>query len=442
MRKPLYRLLFCFGFIVTYVSSFSQNTTDSLPRDATLQNCVQYALRHFPLIQQAYIDEAITEHQIKSRLSEWYPQVGLTANFANNFQLAAVNFNGEIVYSGTFNSSFVAFSATQNLFNRDALLASRSAGDVRKQIRQTTVSDKIDVVVNVSKSFYDVLLTEKQIELLDEDIVRLARSLKDAYNQYQGGLVDKTDYKQATIALNNSKAEKKSDEELLKAKYVYLKQQMGYTGRDSVKLAYDSTEMEKEAMLDTNQVVDYNNRIEFQLLQTQKRLQLDNLRYYKWSFLPTVSLFGNYDLNYLNQEFARLYGNNYPTSGVGIQLSVPIFQGGKRVHDIKTAELQYKRVDWDIVSLKNSINSEYAQSLAVYKGNLNDYDVLRENLALARDVYNTVQLQYRAGIKTYLDVITAETSLRSSESNYINALYQVLSSKLDVQKALGAVPYY
>ena len=440
-RNIVFSIAILFTFSGISSSVFSQTGNDTALQQATLQNCVQYALYHFPLIQQAYLDEAITEHQIKSKLADWYPQVNLNASYQNNFQLQAVNFAGSVVYSGTFNTSFVGFGATQNIFNRDVLLASRSANDVRKQIRQTTTSDKIDVVVNVSKAFYDVLLTKKQIDLLDEDIVRLARSLKDAYNQYQGGIVDKTDYKQATISLNNSKAERKSDEELLKAKMVYLKQEMGYTGNDELHLVYDSAQMEKEVMIDTNQMVSYANRIEYQLLQTQKKLQIENLTYNKWSFLPSVSAFGNYNLNYLNNQFSKLYNNNYPNSDVGLQLSFPIFQGTKRIQNIRVAELQVKRVDWDIQSLQDNINTQYAQALAVYKGNLNDYYVLKENLELARDVYNTIQLQYRSGIKAYLDVITAETSLRSAQSNYANALYQVLSSKLDVQKALGTIKY-
>ncbi|HSC37811.1 MAG TPA: TolC family protein, partial [Chitinophagaceae bacterium] len=71
----------------------------------------------------------------------------------------------------------------------------------------------------------------------------------------------------------------------------------------------------------------------------------------------------------------------------------------------------------------------------------NQYYVLKDNLALAQDVYNTIQLQYKAGIKTYLDVIIAESDLRASQVNYTNALYDVLSSKLDVQKALGDIRY-
>ena len=422
-------------------NAYSQKNTDSLLQQATLQNCVQYALKHQPIIQQAYIDEAITEHQIKSKLADWYPQINLNANYTNYFQLPSTYFNGSVLKSGTYNTSVAGFAATQNIFDRDVLLASRSAADVRKQIKQTTTSDKIDVVVQVSKAFYDVLLAQEQITLLNEDITRLSRSLKDAYAQYKDGIVDKIDFKQATISLNNSKAEKKSYEELLKAKLVYLKQEMGYTGNDELQLVYDSTQMEKEAWVDTSQDVNFNNRIEYQILMTERRLLEYNLKYNKWSYYPSVSAFGSYNFNYLGNQFSSLYSQNYPYSYAGIQLAFPIFQGSKRIQNIKIADLQVKRTDWDIENLKTNINTQYAEAMAAYKSNLNDYTVLKENVELAKDVYNTIQLQYRSGVKAYLDVIIAETSLRSAQTNYINALYQVLSSKLDVQKALGTIQY-
>jgi len=56
-------------------------------------------------------------------------------------------------------------------------------------------------------------------------------------------------------------------------------------------------------------------------------------------------------------------------------------------------------------------------------------------------VYRTIQLQYKAGTKSYLEFISAETDLRAAEFNQTDALYQVLISKLDVQKALGTVQY-
>jgi len=439
MKKIFYVVFVSSGLSICTLAVHAQKAADTVLQNATLQNCVEFAEKHYPLVQQSLLDEQITDRQIRSKLADWLPQLNLNANYQNNFQLPSAFINGTVIPSGTYNSSTVGFNLSQNIFNRDVLLASRTRTDAIRLSRQTTVSDKIDVAVNVSKAFYDVLLTEKQIEVLNDDIVRLERNLKDAYNQYQGGLVDKTDYKRATISLNNSRAERRTDQEALKAKYAILYQLMGYTAKDTIHLVYDSAQMTGEIIIDTMATVDFTKRIEYQSLLTKKKLQRTDLQYEKWSYLPSLTAVGAYNFNYLNDRFSPLYNNNFPNSYAGVQLSFPIFQGTKRTQNIKIAELQLTRLDWDIIDLQNSINSQYAQALAAYKGFLTDYFVEKDNLDLAREVFNTIQLQYRSGIKTYLELITAETDLRTAESNYSNALYQVLSSKLDVQKALGTV---
>jgi len=60
-------------------------------------------------------------------------------------------------------------------------------------------------------------------------------------------------------------------------------------------------------------------------------------------------------------------------------------------------------------------------------------------VALAQEVYDVINLQYKSGVKTYLDVTIAETDLRTTRINYFNALYQVLASKIDVERALGTI---
>ena len=81
------------------------------------------------------------------------------------------------------------------------------------------------------------------------------------------------------------------------------------------------------------------------------------------------------------------------------------------------------------------------QALASYKSNLYNFYSIKENLDLANEVYEVIRLQYRAGIKTYLEVINSETDLRTAQINYYNALYQVLSSKVDVAQSLGKIDY-
>ena len=410
---------------------------DSLLQQATLQNVVQYALKKQPVVQQSLIDEKTTELRIKSKLADWYPQVNFNYLYQHNFQVQTTIIGGNTVRLGVGNTSALQFTASQSIFNRDVLLASRTKGDVRRQAKQQTENTKIDVVVNVSKAFYDVLATEQQVKVVNENIVRLEKSLKDARAQYDAGVVDKTDYKRATIALNNARASKKNNEEALKAKTEYLKAVMNYPEAATLAIMYDSASLENELAIDTSQVVDYSKRIEYQQLQTQKRLLEANVKYNKWDFFPSLSANGAYNINYLNNDFGKLYNQSFPNSYAGLTMAFPIFQGGKRKYNIKQAEWQLKRTDLDIINLKNSVNAEYTTALADYKSSFSNYQAVKENVLLAQEVYDVINLQYRSGIKTYLEVVNAETDLRTSRINYFNALYQVLSSKIDVQKSLG-----
>ena len=434
-------VLILFLFTAPFNLSQTNSQNDSLLYKATLENCIEYALKNQPLIKQSLVDENITNQEINSKIADWFPQLNFNFNYQHNYKLQTSVIQGNTVHFGIINTSSAQFSLNQTIFNRDVLLASSTAGDVQMQAEQSTSENKINVVVNVSKAFYSALLSQNQIDLVNEDIIRLKQSKKNTYSQYKSGVVDQTDYMRATVALNNAIAEQKQDQEMLKTSYAYLKEQMGYPANEKLLLNYDTTKMEEDIFIDTTNTIDFNNRIEFQLLRTEKRLQEANLDYYKWSFIPSLSAFGEYNFNFLNDKLSQLYKQDYPTSYVGLQLSFPIFEGGKRFHEIEQAKLELERYNYDFESLKNSINTEYVQALSNYKSNLANFLIQKKNLILAKEVYNTIELQYKSGVKAYLDVITAETDLRSTQVNYINTLYQVLSSKLDLQKALGKIKY-
>ena len=422
-------------------SVLSQTTSDSLLKEPTLSNIIQYALKKQPAVQQALLDETITQLQIKSKLADWYPQINFNYLYQHNFQVQTNIIGGNLIRFGVNNTSAFQFTASQTIFDRDVLLARQTKDYVLRQAKQQTSNTKIDLVANVSKAFYDLLTTKQQIKVTDENILRLQQSLKDARAQYDAGIVDKTDYKRATIALNNATAEKKANQEALWAKTDYLKSLMNYPQDADLDIVYDSTRLEKEIILDTLQGVDYSKRIEYQILETQKRLQEANVQYNKWSFIPSLTANGAYNLNYLNNSFSKLYSQSFPNSYAGLTLSFPIFEGGKRKYNIQQSEWELKRTDLDIVNLKNLVNSEYSSALANYKASLSDFLAMKENVGLAQEVYDVIRLQYRSGIKAYLEVITAETDLRTAQINYFNALYQVISSKIDVEKSKGEISY-
>lgn len=414
---------------------------DSLLTEVTLANAINYAIAHQPQIQQSLLDEQVTEYTIKSKLSEMYPQLNFNYTLQHNFINQTTVIGGNLIRLGVGNNSAGQFTVNQAIFNKDVLLANRTRRDLRLQSALFTSTNKIDVAAEVAKAFYGLLSTMQQINISAENILRIERSLKDAYNQYKAGITDKTDYKRATITLNNTVASKKSSQVLLKAKEEYLKTLMGYPEAANLNIVYDTTHMESDIVLDTLAVPDYKARVEYRLLETRQRLLQYNVKYYRWGYLPTVSANGAYNLNYQNNDFAKVYSNNFPNSFAALTLAFPIFQGGRRKADIHVAELKLQRNQLDMVTLRNLVNSGYAQALATYKSNLYNYLALKDNLALAQEVYDVIQLQYRSGIKTYLEVITAETDLRTSQINFNNAMYQLLSSKVDVQKTLGQINY-
>jgi outer membrane protein len=444
MRKNKYFALLSPIYLTLILHSpiLAQTSTDSIGGPVSLRQCVEFALRNQPAVRQASIDEQINEKDIRIGLSAWLPQLNSSGFYNYYFKgTPQAGASGANIPAGTNvrNLSSLSLQATQILYNNDVLLAAKTARYSRQYYKQNTLSSQINVISDVSKAFFDVLLSQKQLNITIEDITRLQRSLKDAVNKYEAGVSDKTDFKQATISLNNSLATRKQTEEAIKAKTAYLKQIMGVDASKPLALSYDSSRYEQEAYIDTNQTLNVNNRIEYRLLQTSKVLQNINVNYYRFGFLPSLSAVGNYNFAYFSHGFSNLYDNAFPTGYAGLSISLPIFQGTKRLQNLSKARLQVERTDLDIVNSQNTINTEYVQALASYKSNYTSYQLIRQNVDLAKDVYKIVSLQYREGVKTYLDVIIAQSDLRTAELNYYNALFQLLSSKIDLKKALGTL---
>ncbi len=429
---------------------------DSTNTYLTLKQCIDYAMEHQPGLNRALINVDIAKTTNAINLSGWLPQINANGDLIHYIQQ---NNNGSSVvsdgsttgsttgststsHSSSYINTFVPqLSVSQAIFSPSLLYAAKSAPLYIKQAQQVTDSAKIFLVSSVSKSFYNVLLTLEQINVLKEDTARLGRNVRDTYHQYVGGIVDETDYEEATITLNNSAAQLKQANENIIPQYAALKQLMGFPPEKQFNVNFDTLQMTQDIHMDTTQQLQYEKRIEFQQLNTQKDLQNQLVKYYRASFLPTLSAFYNYNLDFENNKLSDLFNTSYPSQLIGLSVSVPIFTGFYRVNNLKKARLQEKLLDWNAVDLKSQINVEYTSALANYKSNLYNLQLLQKNVALAKRVYFVVTLQYKQGIVAYLNVITAESNLISSEISYLNALFTVLSNKIDLEKAMGNITY-
>jgi outer membrane protein len=443
-----------YGILIVWIAMIcifpglkAQNPQTIITDSATVNDCIKYALHNQPLVKQLNLDEGIARQNIRIALADWLPQINANAGLQHYLKQPVFLFpdfsnpTGPkiLVPNGVLYNSSVQFSATQNIFNSDVYIAGRTAGNYRLQASQTTRSSMIELVVEINKAFYDVLLSKEQLNIIREEINRLKTSLKDAYALYQNGTSDMIDYKRATISLNNALAQKKNAEESIKAKISYLKQVMGYPNEKPLNLSSDIISMEKDAIIDTLQNINVYNRIEYQLLQTNLKLQKSRTDYYRMSFLPSLSAFANYNIIYQNDAYSQLFKSSYPNSTIGLSLSFPIFEGTKRIQNIKKSKMQYERLTLDTLNTRNEMNTQFVSAMASYKSNLSAYQITLQNIEIAQDVYNTVKLQYNQGIKTYLEVIVSETDLMSARINNLNALFMLMFSNIDVKRTLGEI---
>lgn len=452
-HKVLFTVLFlCFFTIIAQAqvtgTSTTNNSAHSLSNEISnkplsLNDCISLALKSQPAINQAYLDEAIAKSNNKIAWSGWLPQVTGSANYTNYFQLPTsfTRVNGVLtpIQGGVKITSIPAVIATQTIFNPEVMLATKAAKLNTQQAKLGTDAVKINLVADVSKAFYNLLLSIAQTGVYREDTARLKKNQLDALNRYKSGIADKVDYKQATISLNNSLSQLKTASETVFARYAQLKQVMGYTGENNFDVAFDTSLMLREIYTDTLATLQIEKRIEYQQLKNLKQIQKESTNYYKLAWLPSVSAFYSYNQAFQNNNYGDLYSKAYPYSLFGLQLNIPLFTGFRRVENLHKAHLQEQRTDWDEVNLKLAIYAQYKQAMASYKSNLYYLQTQAENKDMAREVYNIVKLQYSEGIKPYLDVIVAESQLQTAEINYLNSLYQLLASKIDLEKAMGTI---
>jgi len=431
------------------VNTYSQvDSSSGFIKSFTLEQCINYALQYQPLMGQSIINQSIVKTNNAINLSGWLPQLNLSGSLLHYNQLPTSFVSNPIpggppitAHNGFINTFIPEFSASQTIFDPQLLYAAKRAPLNIKQAEQITDSTKIFIVSAVSKSFYNLLQTLEQINVLKEDTTRLGSTLSDTYHQFLGGIVDETDYEQAVITLNNSKAQLKRQIENITPAYDALKQLMGYSHEKQFNVVFDTSRMEQNIICDTTKHLNFENRIEYQELLTLKELQHQQTIYYKLSFLPSVSAFYNYYYEYENNTTSNLFKNAYPYSYIGLSFNLPLFTGFSRVENLHKSKLQEQILDLTEINLKAQINKEYNSALADYKSNLYNWHLMNDNKSRAQKVYNIVSMQYKQGVVAYLNLIVAESNLITAEIGYIDALFQLLSSKVDVEKAIGEFSY-
>lgn len=416
----------------------------------TLQEAIDYAQTHQSVILNAKIDEEIARNTVKKTVGIGLPQVNANVNFQDFIKVPTNLLPGEFfgkpgemipVRFGVKYQSSAGVELSQLLFDGTYLVGLQASKTYKELSTKSLQRSRIETAVAVTKAYYSVLVSNEQLSLLDANIVRLKKSLKDTEALFKNGFVEKIDLDRLTVLNNNLETERENVIRLLDLNLHLLKFQMGMNINSTLTLKDSISGLNVEESVALNDTAAYKSRIEYSLLETQKKLNELDLKRYQSQYLPSIGAFGNTSRSLQSNTFNELFDRSFPTTVIGFRISVPIVSGGIRNYQVRNARLEIKKTENNLVNLRNGINLEVEQAKTVYRNGFRSLENQKRNMTLAQEVLRVTKVKYEQGVGSSIEVTTAETALKESQNNYINALYELLINKVNLDKALGKITY-
>jgi outer membrane protein TolC len=431
------------------VISAKAQLTDSIA-NFSLKEAIDYAQKHQSAILNASIDEEIAKNTVKQTIGIGLPQLNGNVNFQDFLKIPTNLLPGEFfgkpgtqipVQFGVQYQSSYGLELNQLLFDGSYLVGLQASKTYKELSNKNLKRSRIETAVGVTKAYYSVLVSNEQLSLLDANIDRLKKSLNDTKALFANGFVEKIDVDRLTVLNNNLETERGNVIRLLELNMNLLKFQMGMNIQLKLVLKDSIESLQVAEFLAVKDTSSYQNRIEYSLLETQKKLNELDLKRYKSLFLPSLSAFGATSRSFQSNDFLSLIDRSFPATIIGFRLSVPLLSGGVKTYQVRNAKLEVLKTQNNLINLRNGINLEVEQAQTVYLNGLKSLENQKRNMELAKEVLRVTKIKYEQGVGSSIEVTTAETSLKESQNNYINALYDLLINKVNVDRALGKISY-
>jgi outer membrane protein TolC len=446
-----YALLFLITIVARNAQAQEANATSF-----SLQQAIEYAVKNSPNYLNAELDLKSADYRRKEITGSGLPQISGSIDLKDYLDiptslLPAQIFGGPAgtflpVKFGTKYNSSAGFSASQLIFSSDYIFGLKAAKEFMNLSKINVTRSKADLVSQVSKAYYSVLINRDRIKLMEANIVRLKKVFDDTKALNQQGFMELIDVERLEVQYNNLISEKDKIVRLISLSETLLKFQMGYKLSDNITLT-DVLDVNSEQFEDLSvSKIDVTKRPEFQLLQAQQTLYDLDVKRLKWGYLPTLAAYGSFQYNAQRSKFNFLdFDKNdvtkqwYKVSLIGVTLNMNIFTGFQRVNRLEQAKITALKNQNNINNMALAAEMEANVASTSYSNAYASLLIQKKNMDLAQHVYDVAQKKYQSGVGSNLEIVTAETSLKEAQTNYFNATYDMLVAKIDYQKSIGTL---
>lgn len=432
-------------FIVTAAQAQEQKTVHAF----SLADAVSYAQKNNVQVKNALLDIDAQIQTNREIASAALPTVNSSVGGTDFLTIPTSLLPGQIfggapgtfipVQFGTkFNANY-GLNFNQILFDGQVFIALQARATSLEWKRKNAALTEENIKANIYKIYYQLSASKTQLNILDANIERLQKLANDAAAMYKNGFAEKLDVDKVNVQLNNLQTEKLKANNSVTIGFMGLKMLMGMPVKDSLVL----TDVINESNLSTDVLYEndfqYTIRKDYQYLSTVKKLSEYNIKRYELSFLPTITMNGAYTKNAQRTKFDFFdkKGSWFETSLIGLNINLPLFNGGSTVAKIKKAKIELQQVENQMSALKNNIDNELSQAKLNYMSSVATVEFQKKNMQLAENVFSQTKKKFEAGAGSNTEISAAQADLVAAQNNFMNALYAALIAKVDLLKASG-----
>lgn len=412
--------------------------------ELTLSKAVNYALHNKAEAVKARLDVENSEYLIAEARSNALPQISASGNLTYNaiLQEMALNFGGQtqVIRMGLPWQNTATVNLNQQIFNMAVFTGLKAAKSTREFYKINSELTDEQVIEKVANSYYEVYKTKTQLKTLNQTIENTTRVRDVIKSLYDNGIATKIDLDRTNVALNNLKSSKQQLINGLELQENSLKYLIGMEMNNEIYLPDNTFEITPQVLSADN--YDLSNRTELRLLEQQSQLLLLNKQATQAQGYPTLSFTANYGYLGMGDQFpwgaGMAQGVSWSDfSAVGLNLSIPIFNGGQIRAKTRQAQVDIERLEADMEDTRLALDLSYKNAVTQMNNSLITLNMQQENVNLAQEVLTNIENNYKHGLATLTDLLDAENSNVDAQNNYTNALLDYKLAEIQLIKAKG-----
>lgn len=340
---------------------------------------------------------------------------------------------------GTKNNLTFELSLNTLVFDGSYFVGLKASRGLMEMTKRQADLTKYDIKHLVVKAYLQVLIAEENKGVLLRNVENIQKMRDETQVFLDNGMVEQLDVDRLDLSLSNLQVDLEMLARQTELAYNVLKFQMNYPLEDEITLfdeledvlaLPDASDLDGEIALD--------RRIETDILKQTIRLNELNTKRFTMGYLPSLSAFAVHQQVLQRDDlFDAAQPGFFPTTIVGLKLNVPIFDGFDKAAKIKKSKIDVQKFQLQLNDLERNITLQVTNARATYSNATERLVNQDKNLALAEKILKTTRIKYREGVGSSLEMTQAEQELYRTQANRLNALYELVVAKADLDKALG-----